>query len=565
MKKKTSDRATVAWILSCIKGQKRYVLLMTLQQILLGCCAMGYPLFLRGLVNHAISKDMDGMTRYCALLAGLVITMFVLRSIGIWLDEYTRSALENAFKRRLFRNLLYKDYARVSGYHSGEWMTRMTSDTSVVAGGLVHILPGLAGTVVRMVCAVALLFVYVPKLTGWILLGGVFTITFTWALRRLLKKLHRQVQIADGRFRIFMTERLGSMMVIRAFEKEQTAMEQGEKRMAEHKAVRMKRTRIVGLFHNGFSLVVNCVYVIGAIYCARGIYQNEMDYGTFTAVIQLISQVQSPIGNISGYFTQYSTMLASAERLLEAEDFPEGKPGAVLEDIQEFYRTDFQSIGLAGAAFTYAPVSGDAEEGKRRQVLRDLNLEIKKGQYVAFCGPSGCGKSTVLKLLMCMYELDEGRRYVRSVQGEVPLTGSWRGLFSYVPQGNQLMSGTIREVVTFGEKAHLSQDQRIYQALEIACADFVKDLPEGLDTLLGERGAGLSEGQMQRIAIARAIFSDRPVLLLDEATSALDETTETRLLDNLKAMTDKTVIIVTHRPAALEITDQIIPFEPVSE
>ena len=146
------------------------------------------------------------------------------------------------------------------------------------------------------------------------------------------------------------------------------------------------------------------------------------------------------------------------------------------------------------------------------------------------------------------------------------MTAGWRGLFSYVPQGNQLMSGTIRQVVTFADEADMKREAEIRRALTIACADqFINELPDGLDTQLGERGAGLSEGQMQRIAIARAIFSDRPILLLDEATSALDEETEAKLLDNLRSMTDKTVIIVTHRPAALDITDKIIHFEPNEE
>lgn len=565
MEKKTGDKATTAWIIRTIKGYKRYVLLLTLAQMILGICSMGYALFLKGLVNSAVARDGDGMLRYCVLLVSLVLVQFVLRSIGIYLDEYTRSVLENSFKKRLFRNLLYKDYASVTSCHSGEWMTRMTSDTGVVSGGIVHIIPGFAGTLVKLISAVVLLFVYVPRLTGWILAGGVITVLVTWGLRKLMKSLYRQVQVADGKFRVFMTERLNSMMVIRAFEKENTAMEQGEQRMAEHKKARMKRTWVLGLFQNGFSFVVNCVYVIGAIYCAGGIFNGTMDYGTFTAVLQLVTQVQAPIGNISGYFTQYSAMLASAERLMEAENFTEEPCETERQDMGAFYRDHFQSIGLRKASFTYAPVLGDTQQEERNTVLKDLDLEIQKGQYVAFCGPSGCGKSTVLKLLMCMYQLDAGEKYIRSTDGEAPLTGSWRGLFSYVPQGNQLMSGTIREVVTFGDPEAMKQEDRICQALNIACADFMNDLPDGLDTLLGERGAGLSEGQMQRIAIARAVFSDRPILLLDEATSALDDENETRLLENLRAMTDKTVIIVTHRPAALEITDQVIQFQTTEE
>lgn len=194
-------------------------------------------------------------------------------------------------------------------------------------------------------------------------------------------------------------------------------------------------------------------------------------------------------------------------------------------------------------------------------VLSHLDIEIKKGEYVAFTGHSGCGKSTVLKLLMCLYPLDEGQAYLRTQQGAQPLTSRWRGLFAYVPQGNQLLSGTIREIIAFGDKRKMQEEERLKRALRIACAEeFVEKLEQGLDTLLGERGAGISEGQMQRIAIARAIFSDHPILLLDEATSSLDEEVEARLLANLREMTDKTVVIVTHRRAALSICDKSIDF-----
>ena len=562
-KRKYTDKQAISWMVKTIKGRKRYLLLLTLLHVLISIFSMGYALFLKGLVNSAVAKDPQGMLRYSGLLVGLMLALFLLRAIGIYLEEYTQSTLIISFKRRLFESLLYKDYAKVSGYHSGEWLTRMTSDTVVVAGGIVHILPGFVGTVVRIGIAAVLLYVYVPTITLWILVGGVVAVGVSWAMRRLIKKLHRRVQMADGKFRVFITERLGSMMVVRAFEKEKTALEQADAHMKEHRAAKMTRTWVLGMFQNGFGLVVKAVYIVGAIYCARGIFNGVMDYGTFTAVLQLVMQLQNPIGAVSGYFTRYSTMLASAERLIEADRFAQGVIEPAVADMPGYYRDSFEAIGLRGAEFTYAPVGEEQEQ--RHTVLKNLDLEIRKGQYVAFCGPSGCGKSTVLKLLMCMYELDAGQRYVRSRQGEEPLTGGWRGLFSYVPQGNQLMSGTIREVVTFGEPEHVNRDDAIRRALKIACADFIDELPEGLDTQLGERGAGLSEGQMQRIAIARAVFSDRPILLLDEATSALDDVTETRLLDNLKEMTDKTVIIVTHRPAALSITDQIIRFDPEEE
>ena len=192
-------------------------------------------------------------------------------------------------------------------------------------------------------------------------------------------------------------------------------------------------------------------------------------------------------------------------------------------------------------------------------VLEHLSLELRKGAFVAFTGHSGSGKSTALKLLMSLYPLDSGERYVHGAAGEQPLDASWRGLFAYVPQGNQLLSGTIREIVAFGDAEGMRKEQELWRALRVACAeDFVAALDKGLDSSLGEGGAGLSEGQMQRIAIARAVFSDRPVLLLDEATSSLDAETERQVLENLRAMTDRTVLIVTHRPAALELCDKRI-------
>ena len=197
-------------------------------------------------------------------------------------------------------------------------------------------------------------------------------------------------------------------------------------------------------------------------------------------------------------------------------------------------------------------------------VLSNVNLEIPKKSCTAFTGPSGCGKSTLLKLMLSLYPLDSGERILRIKDAEdaedaVPLTASWRRLFAYVPQGNQLMSGTIREILTFRERKEMQEEKRIWQALRIA-EGFVRAFPDGIDTVLGEHGMGLSEGQMQRIAIARAIFAGNPILLLDESTSALDEETERTILKNLQEMTDKTIMIVTHRKAVLDICDREICF-----
>ena len=567
MKQKNNDKKTLRWIIASAKGKKRYIGLLILISSINGVVGTASALFLAGLIDSAVAGDWEMFRLYAYLEIGKVIFMTVLAIISRHLDEFTKSSLENSLKKRVFGNLLTGDYATVTAIHSGEWMTRLTSDTVVAAAGMTTILPGLIGTIVRLIASLFLMIAIAPLFGAGLVLGGSFVILFSWSLRRTLKLLHKRVQMADSDLRVFLTERLGSMMILRAFQKEDAAVQQGEEYMKAHKAARMKRNNATNLFHSGFGFVVGVIYAAGAIFCGYGILQGTMTYGSFTAILQLVGKVQGPIGNISGYFPQYAAVLASAERLMEAESNMPEPSKDVVENVDEYYHNSFCGIGLRNAGFTYLAV-GDPESGKenRPTVLKGLNMEIGKGQYVAFCGPSGCGKSTVLKLLMSMYSLDEGQRYLVDQEGERELNAGWRSLFAYVPQGNQLMSGSIRDVVTFADEEKRLQDEKIHRALEIACAQqFIAELPEGLDTMLGERGAGLSEGQMQRIAIARAIFSERPILLLDEATSALDEATEAKLLDNLRSMTDKTVIIVTHRPKALDITDKIIYFNPKDE
>lgn len=250
---------------------------------------------------------------------------------------------------------------------------------------------------------------------------------------------------------------------------------------------------------------------------------------------------------------------------MEAEAFEDHCAEGVIDkdEILRFYENSFKGIRFDNAGFTYLPPvrNDDAQKDNMPVVMKNVSIEINKGEYAAFTGHSGCGKSTLLKLMMCLYPLDEGERYLVTADGATALTPKWGRLFAYVPQGNQLMSETVREIVTFADRTRKMCDDDIERALKIACADeFVHRLESGIDTMLGERGTGLSEGQMQRIAIARAVFSDAPVLLLDEATSALDEQTERNVLQNLRSMTDKTVLIVTHRPAALEICDKIVKF-----
>ena len=557
----------VKWLYSVTGKKKWNILWLMIVQALHGASGVLYALLLRNIVDNAVAGSRSGFIFYVVMIILLVLAQVAMRAVIRWLEELSRASLENLFKQRLLNNILTKDFGTVSAVHSGEWLNRLTNDTVVIAQNSVEILPGFAGMVVKMVSAMAMMIFLDYRFALVLLPVGIVLFFATYGFRKVLKRLHKNIQERDGKLRVFLQERLGSMMMIRSFAAEEHTEQEALEKMNDHKNVRMKRIRFSSLCNVGFQTGMQGMYVGGVIYCGYGILTGAISYGTLTAITQLISQIQSPFANITGYLPKFYAMTASAERLMEIEEFENDSDVTPMDirDTLDYYRSDFSAMGLENAEFAYYP-SGDSVRRLTKDtmpvVLKNISVEIKKGQYVAFTGHSGCGKSTVLKLLMCIYKLDGGRRYITDKSGNTEeLSAKFHRLFAYVPQGNQLMSGTIREVVCFADKSCLKDDERISNALKIACAEeFVSELDDGTDTLLGERGTGLSEGQMQRIAIARAVCSECPILLLDEATSALDEATERKVLENLRSMTDKTVVIVTHRPAALDICDRILQF-----
>ncbi|UQK42059.1 ABC transporter ATP-binding protein [Faecalibacterium sp. I3-3-89] len=557
------QRNTLQW-LSIVTGKAKLLVgVLVAVQAVLSVSSIAFAFVLRRIINMAVDGVQGGFWASLALLVGILLGQIVLSAASRFLSEYTSAAVENRFKHRLFAALLTGNYASVTAVHSGEWMNRLTSDTTIIAGGVTQIVPGLIGMLVRLFGALAAILWLEPRFFWVLVPGGVAMLALTYGFRKILKRLHKNIQEADGTLRVFLQERLESLLIVRTFAKEQQTAAQAASLMEQHKAARMKRSNFSNLCNIGFAGAMNGAYLLGIGFCGYGILTGTMSYGNLMAIMQLVGQVQSPFANITGYLPRYYAMLASAERLMEAEAFaPDSEHPLAEEKVLEFYRTKLTALRLEHASFTYQPpVRAEEEQPPMPVVLKDIDLTIRKGEYIAFTGPSGCGKSTVLKLLMCLYPLDAGSRTLETISGTQPLTAAWRSLFAYVPQGNQLLSGTIRDIVSFGDPCKAQDDAGILRALRIACAeDFVQKLEKGLDTMLGEHGQGLSEGQMQRIAIARAVFSEHPILMLDEATSALDEATAQQLLENLRRMTDKTVLMVTHRADQTEFFDRELSF-----
>lgn len=564
--KKIWKQKPMLWLWKVTEKYKGFVLFFIGIRVYFGIYSVVFAMLFRNLIDYAVAGQLKSFTKTAGILIVLEIIQIGVEALNYHVYEWTRSGLENRLKERFFSFLLCKDYASVTAVHTGEWITRLTSDTGIVTNGVLGIFPGLAGMLARILGALIALFYMLPEFVYLFIPVGLLILFLTSLLRNVLKRLHKKIQEANGIVVSFFKERLDSMMIIRVFSMENQTCKEAVEKMKYHKAVRLKRNHFSNVCSTGFNMIMSGGYLFGAVYCGYGILEKTVSYGTFTAVLQLVGQVQSRFAGISGIIPQYYAMLASAERLMEIERYADNLDERFVssKEIVRFYQEEFQSIGFKDCSFAYPFREG--EEGDFN-VFEHFNLDVKKGEYVAFTGHSGCGKSTMLKLLMCLYPLNCGERYIRIKDKndqivEIPLTTAWRGLFAYVPQGNQLMSGTIREIITFGVPEDMKDEERIEHALEISCAyEFVSVLEKGVDTVLGEHGNGLSEGQMQRIAIARAVFSDRPILILDESTSSLDELTEQRLLNNLRNMTDKTVLIITHRSTVLRICDKEIVME----
>lgn len=545
MKRKNRlSKSTLQYLKDVTGNKKLYFLILMIVQILQGISGVCFALLLKSVIDSAVIHDGRLLVQNILLFMGLIVLQMIFSALLRYYNELSKATFENNCKARLFEQLLHRDYSSISSIHSAEWMNRLTSDTVVVSSGLTEIVPGLAGMAAKMSGALSMIILMEPRFVFVIGIGGILMVLLTTVFRKKLKAYHKIVQEKDGKVRIFLQEHLHSLMIIKVFTTEKHTYNESLKTMEEHKQARMEKTCFSNVCNVGFSFMMNGAYVLGAIYSVIGIYRGTVSYGTLMALLQLISQIQAPFANITSYIPKYHAMIASSERLLEIEKS--------CMDIEENNGIkDFESISLEHIDFSY--------EKSREVILKDFNFHLEKGECIGFTGPSGCGKSTVLKVLLSLYPITSGTKTIVCNGKPELLTSGYRHLFSYVPQGNQLMSGTIRDVVTF---SNTNNEEKIWEALEIACAsDFVRKLPNGLDTKLKEQGSGISEGQMQRLAIARAIYSNRPILLLDEATSALDVKTEKQVLSNLKAMKDMTVIIVTHRLEALSMCSREVQFK----
>lgn len=543
-----SDITVIKWLANICRRQIPAIALLIVLNIAAGVMSIFFANFSKQIIDGATEyNDFNIVIKYTIAFLGIVILQMTISIIKNCYAERCKGRLDIILKSYLFKIIVKKDYSKTSSYHTGDLQNRIFNDVQVVSEGFTNIIPQAVYFISRLLSSL-IYIVIIDKFFALVFLaGGCLVFLITQTFRGNLKKLHKKVQETEGATRSFIQESLVNLLVIKAFSVEDKIEDHSSQLQEENFKAKIRRRNFSIFANTGLSTVFSIGSVFAVAFGAWGIMYNSLSYGTVAALIQLVNQVQAPFASLSGIMPKYFSMIASAERLMEIDALPDEIGVNEKEfDTDELY-SKLNSIEFDNISFKY----------DRDIILDDTSLSIKKGDFVAITGISGIGKSTLLKLLLGVFKVQSGEIYLNCSGERVYVDRFTRRLFSYVPQGNMLVSGTIRENLTFINSD--ATDDEIQQAIKISCAkQFIDELPKGIDTVIGEKGLGLSEGQVQRLAIARSLLSKSPVLLLDEATSALDENTEKEFLSNLKELNNVSCIIVSHKKAALEICNKKI-------
>ncbi|MBQ8797303.1 MAG: ABC transporter ATP-binding protein [Oscillospiraceae bacterium] len=469
----------------------------------------------------------------------------LLAQVGIhalysWYTASTADHFTVSLRRRLLQSAVNSLDVRLEQFHSGQLLSRGMEDVRTLCDGLVQALPALVGQIARLVAAFAAVLLIYPGLAGILLVAGGVVIVGVATLRPVLRKKQKAVRKADERVMATMQEDLQQLELIQSLDVQEQILHRFGKRQKKSLSARFHQ-RLWSVGSNG---VVNTVSMAGTgallLWGTAKVAEGVLSYGALTSLIQLLNQFRTPVLSLSGLWNRFVSVEVSVERL------------SVLLDVPVTQKKQTRIVNPAAVVFENVTFCYSGEE---TPVVENFSLRLPLEGWTCLSGFSGRGKSTLFKLILGLYKPQTGRVYLETSEGEILCDENTRHLFAYVPQDYALFSGTVLENLLL--VAPDADETTRRKALELVRADFVFDMTEAENTTLRENNTGLSKGQIQRLAIARAILMDRPILLLDECTSALDAETENAVLRNLRAL-DKGAILVTHRPEALEVLDGVI-------
>ena len=539
---KYSARVIFKWLWRAWRGNQ----LQAILNAAIGLLSVVVSLAQVWAVQHAIdvaSGHAEGSIYWSVgVMALLVLCGFALRICSIWVRNILGIKAQNRMQQRMLDRILRSEWTGKESHHSGDVLNRLEQDVGTVVSFLTETIPNTISVVAMFVGAFLYLF-SMDKVLAFVIVGiiPVFVLLSKLYIGQM-RRLTRQVRDSDSKVQSVLQETIQHRMLIKTLESDSVMVDRLESTQSElrHRVVKRTAFSVVSNFilNAGFSVG----YLIAFLWAALRMADQTLTFGGMTAFLQLVNRIQGPARDLTRLAPVFVGVFTAAERLMELEENPLEEQGDPIHLMAP--------CGVRLEHITYAYDDGDSN------VIEQLDFDFYPGSCTAVLGETGAGKTTLIRLILALLHPNEGKVILYNQQEQKELSPLMRCNFVYVPQGNTLMSGTIRDNLRLGKLN--ATEEEIKAALEMSCASFVMELPDGLDTVCTEAGGGLSEGQAQRISIARALLRNRPIMLFDEATSALDPETERQLLHNILSHHDKTVIFITHRPAVVDYCDQTL-------